>query len=97
MDLLNLCTKLSFMKRGRPSIRYVIYELVSEYFSLFPYPSNVRRICKFISERLQSEVSWNTVKKYLEELAKMDKLKKIKLEHSRKKGEEGITLYAPKS
>ncbi|MEM5828046.1 MAG: hypothetical protein QW197_00880 [Candidatus Aenigmatarchaeota archaeon] len=81
------------MKRGRPSIRFEIYSLIEEYFSLHPYPSNVRKITAFISERLKKNVSWNTVRKYLEELVKLDRVKKMETPHSKKPNEKGLTLY----
>ncbi|MEM5821139.1 MAG: hypothetical protein QXP34_02345 [Candidatus Aenigmatarchaeota archaeon] len=81
------------MKRGRPSLRFKIYSLIEEYFSLHPYPSNVRKITMFISERLNKKISWNTTKKYLEELVRLDRVKKMETPHSKKANEKGITLY----
>jgi len=81
------------MKRGRPSKRYEIYALIEEYFLNNPYPSNVRRISEFVSQRIGKPISWNTVKKYLEELVRIDKLKKIRTQHSKNPEKEGITLY----
>jgi hypothetical protein len=84
------------MKRGRPAKRYVIYEKILEYFEKNPFPSNVEKIREFISKELNENVSWNTVRKYLEELVKLDKLRKIVLPHSKDKNKEGITLFERK-
>ncbi len=84
------------MKKGRPSKRYEVYNLIFDFFSKNAYPANVKRITDYINSVSNLNLSWNTVKKYLEELVKLDKLKKIKLEHSKEKGKEGLTLYAPK-
>jgi len=81
------------MKRGRPSKRYEIYALIEEYFSTNPYPSNVKKISEFISQRVGKTISWNTVKKYLEELVRIDKVKRIQTHHSKIPEKTGITLY----
>jgi predicted transcriptional regulator len=41
-------------------------------------PLNVEAIRRMVSTKLGKEVSWNTVKKYLEELAEEGKVEKIK-------------------
>jgi hypothetical protein len=84
------------MKRGRPSKRYLLYEEIIEYFEENPLPSNVDKIRKYISKKMNKNISWNTVKKYLEELVKLDKLRKIVVPHSKEKGREGIVLYEKK-
>ncbi|MEM0480875.1 MAG: hypothetical protein QXQ14_01680, partial [Candidatus Aenigmatarchaeota archaeon] len=71
-------------------------EIILEYFEKNKVPSNVDKIRRYVSQKLNQEVSWNTVKKYLEELVKLDKLKKIILPHSKEKDKEGLTLYEPK-
>lgn len=81
------------MKRGRPSKRSEIYNLIEEYFRLNQYPSNINRISNFILKTKNKRISWNTLKKYLEELVKLDKIKKIKLPHSKIREKEGLTLY----
>ena len=84
------------MKRGRPSKRYIIYEKILEYFEKNQIPANVERIREYISKELNENISWNTVKKYLEELVRLDKLRKIKLPHSKDKNKEGIILFEKK-
>ncbi|MEM4959011.1 MAG: hypothetical protein QXX12_03945 [Nanopusillaceae archaeon] len=81
------------MRKGRPSKRFEIYRLIEEYFKENPFPSNINRILKYIYEKTGQKYSWNTFKKYLEELAKLDKIKRIKLPHSKIKDKEGLTLY----
>ncbi|MBU5682225.1 MAG: hypothetical protein QXW35_01315 [Candidatus Aenigmatarchaeota archaeon] len=81
------------MKRGRPSKRFEIYRLIEEYFKENPFPSNINRILRYIYEKTERKYSWNTIKKYLEELTKLDRIKKIKLPHSKIKEKEGLTLY----
>jgi Mn-dependent DtxR family transcriptional regulator len=41
-------------------------------------PSNVEAIKRAVSIKIGKEVSWNTVKKYLEELVEEGKIEKIK-------------------
>jgi len=41
-------------------------------------PSNVEAIKRVVSVKVGKEVSWNTVKKYLEELVEEGKVEKIK-------------------
>lgn len=81
------------MKRGRPSKRFEVYELIEEYFKENPYPSNVNKIINYIYEKFNKKYSWNTIKKYLEELHKLDRIKKIKLPHSKIKEKNGLTVY----
>ncbi|MEM0242993.1 MAG: hypothetical protein QXT34_00860 [Candidatus Aenigmatarchaeota archaeon] len=81
------------MKRGRPSKRFEIYELINEYFKENPYPSNVNKIAEFIFQKSNKKISWNTLKKYLEELVKIDRIKRIIPPHSKDSSKTGITLY----
>lgn len=82
------------MKKGRPTKRFLIYKLIEEYFRENPYPSNINKITAYISQKSGKKISWNTVKKYLEELVRLDKINKINLPHSKNKEKKGLTLYS---
>ena len=81
------------MKSGRPALRGKIMSNIIEILSEFRFPVNISFIQRKIKERTGSLPSWNTVKKYLEELAVLDKVEKIVTPHSKKENEKGIILY----
>ncbi|MCD6482984.1 MAG: hypothetical protein J7K83_01805 [Candidatus Aenigmarchaeota archaeon] len=81
------------MKRGRPSLRHYIINYILECLSQTQTPVNVSYIKKYVDSKMERNVSWNTIKKYLNELMLLDKVKKIKLPHSKEKDKEGLTLY----
>lgn len=84
------------MKRGRPSKRFPIQSLILEVLREGKVPMSVLSITKKISEKTNSNVSWNTVKKYLDELVRLDKVRSITLPHSKIEGKDGLTIYTLK-
>jgi len=84
------------MKRGRPSIRNKIQPLIIEVLSKSEFPLNISSIQKKISQETKTSVNWNSVKKYLDELVKLEKVKAIPLPHSKKTGETGLIVYSLK-
>ena len=81
------------MKRGRPSKRSLIMAKILETLSEINFPANVTYIQKKIAKKIGELPSWNTVKKYLEELAMLDKVEKVVLPHSKNKNKQGLTVY----
>ncbi|RLI97729.1 MAG: hypothetical protein DRP00_03590 [Candidatus Aenigmatarchaeota archaeon] len=84
------------MKRGRPTKRYKVQTKIIECLEEFNTPASVNAITRFVREKLRENISWNTVKKYLEELVEMGKVEALSTPHSKKEGEEGLTIYALK-
>jgi predicted transcriptional regulator len=84
------------MKRGRPTIRIEVQKGIIEVLSSTSVPMNTSSITKNISKKLNKNLSWNTVQKYLDELVKLGKIQTIKLPHSKQEGKEGLTLYTLK-
>lgn len=82
------------MKRGRPSVRHIIVNYILECLSTTATPVNVSFIKKCVEKKIGKSVSWNTIKKYLDELTMLDKVKKIRLPHSKLKDKQGLTLYS---
>ena len=84
------------MKRGRPSKRTLIQKNILEVLATTEFPLTTLAITRRISKKLNKKISWNTVKKYLDELVGIDKVQAIKLPHSKKEGKEGLTIYSLK-
>jgi hypothetical protein len=84
------------MKRGRPNVRSKIKPMIVEIISNNRVPTSVNTIKKGIEKSLGKEVSWNTVKKYLDELVKTDVIQPITLPHSKIEKKEGLTVYTIK-
>lgn len=83
-------------KRGRPSIRTTIHTNIIDVLSSDKVPLTISFIRKRVSERVGRQISWNTIEKYMSELVQMNKIQKITLEHSKKEGKEGLTVYTLK-
>lgn len=81
------------MKRGRPNKRKIIQQAVIELLSSLEYPISILTIKKRISSKLNQKLSWNTVKKYIDELVEANKIQPIILPHSKKEGKHGLTVY----
>ncbi len=84
------------MKRGRPNIRNQIQPKILEILSKSNFPMNVSTICNHLSSEMKKPVNWNTVKKYLEELVKLDKVQAIPLPHSKEENKTGLIVYSIK-
>lgn len=84
------------MKRGRPNIRNRIKPLIVEIIGSNRLPTSVNNLKKGIDKELKKEISWNTVKKYLDELVKTDVIQPIILPHSKVEKKEGLTVYTIK-
>lgn len=84
------------MKRGRPSVRNQIQPKILEILSKSDFPINVSSICRHISLEIKKPVNWNTVKKYLDELVKLEKVQAIPLPHSKKEDKTGLIVYSIK-
>jgi hypothetical protein len=88
--------KSDFMKRGRPNIRSQIQPKILEILSKNNIPMNVSTICSYLSSEMKRPISWNTVKKYLDELVRLDKVQAIPLPHSKEENKTGLTVYSIK-
>ena len=84
------------MKRGRPNIRRLIQPKILEILSKTSIPLNISSLRKQLSLEINKPVNWNTLKKYVDELVKLEKVEPIYLPHSKKPGEKGLTLYTIK-
>jgi len=84
------------MKRGRPNIRSHIQPKILEILSKSNFPMNVSTICDYLSSEMKKPVNWNTVKKYLDELVKLDKVQAIPLPHSKEENKTGLIVYSIK-
>lgn len=57
------------MRRGRPSLRTASRQGISEVLRRHPYPVTVQTVHQELSAIASGPGSWNTVRKYLDELA----------------------------
>ena len=81
------------VKRGRPNKRMAMQNQIIEVLSSFKTPMTTTSITKYISQKTNKAISWNTTEKYIQELVKLDKIQAIKLPHSKQEGKEGLTVY----
>lgn len=84
------------MKRGRPNIRSQIQPKILEVLSKSNFPMNISMICSCVASEIKKPVNWNTVKKYLDELVKLDKVQAIPLPHSKEENKVGLIVYSIK-
>ena len=84
------------MKRGRPSIRIAVQEVLLNLLKESQVPMTISLLTRLASERTGRSLSWNTVQKYLSELATADKIQTISLPHSKNEGKKGLTVYTLK-
>jgi len=84
------------MKRGRPSKRATIRKAILETLEGSGVPLTASAMSRIVSEELGTQISWNTVQKYLRELVETNQVKPLLLPHSKKKGETGLTVYSIK-
>jgi hypothetical protein len=88
--------KVSIMRRGRPNVRNRIKPMIVEIITNNRVPTSVNTIKKNIERGLGKEVSWNTVKKYLDELVTADVIHPTTLPHSKIEKKDGLTVYSIK-
>ena len=81
------------MKRGRPSKRFEVQNLILETLKEVNTPISINAICSMIGKRIGKQISWNTVSKYLEELVQIGKIEALSTPHSKKEGKKGLTVY----
>jgi len=81
------------MKRGRPSKRNEIQNIVMDILTASSNPQTVSSLRKAASLKVGKAVSWNTIKKYLKELVQMNKVQPITVPHSKDMTKNGLTLY----
>lgn len=81
------------MKRGRPSIRTVVIDALLQIFKDSQVPMTISLLARLASEKTNRTLSWNTIQKYLAELAAADKVQAIALPHSKEEGKKGLTVY----
>lgn len=81
------------MKRGRPSKRADIRRAILGTLENSSVPMTTSVLARVVSEGTESNVSWNTVRKYLRELVEANRVQPIALPHSKKPGETGLTVY----
>jgi hypothetical protein len=84
------------MKRGRPTVRSQVQPKILEILSKSNFPLNISSICRYMSLEIKKPVNWNTVKKYLDELVKLEKIQAIPLPHSKKEDRTGLIVYSVK-
>jgi hypothetical protein len=84
------------MKRGRPSKRHEIQQTIMNVLEDSRSPLTTSAIGRFVSEKAGTQVSWNTIEKYLRELVEINKVQPIPLPHSKRAGETGLTVYTVK-
>ncbi len=84
------------MKRGRPSKRFLIQSEIVSLLSSSNIPLTTAFITKALSKKLNQNINWNTVEKYVKELVNNDKIQPIELPHSKKEGKKGLTVYTLK-
>lgn len=84
------------MRRGRPNLRNVVKPLIVEIIETSRVPRSANSLKKDIEANLKKEISWNTVKKYLDELVKTDVVQPTILPHSKIDKKNGLTVYALK-
>lgn len=61
---------------GRRPYRQVFYSLLLSVLSE-EIPQNIEAIRRHVSIKVGKEISWNTVKKYIDELVEMGKIEKV--------------------
>lgn len=61
---------------GRRPYRQVFYSLLLSVLD-GEIPQNIEAIRRHVSAKVGKEISWNTVKKYVDELVEMGKVEKI--------------------
>ena len=81
------------MKRGRPSVRTIVIDALLQIFRDSQVPMTISLLTRLASEKTSRTLSWNTVQKYLVELAATDKVQTIVLPHSKEEGKKGLTVY----
>lgn len=84
------------MKRGRPKLRNKIKDLVINALKSTGSPMTVNTITSNISAQMKRKVSWNTVRKYIQELVEVNKVHATVLPHSKMDGKKGLTVYTIK-
>jgi len=81
------------MKRGRPSIRVEVEEVLLNILKDSQTPMTVSLLARLASQKINRTLSWNTIQKYLSELVATDKIQAIALPHSKEEGKKGLTVY----
>lgn len=77
------------MKRGRRSVRIEIHKLIMEVFVAKRVPLNAHAIKRILEKEYNKKYSHVTVRKYVKELVKMEKIE-IKFTTIAKNGQEFI-------
>ncbi len=81
------------MKRGRPSKRGIIQKNVLSVLDQKKTPLTISALTRILSERTGERISWNTVYKYVDELVQANRVKVIKLPHSKESDKDGLSVY----
>lgn len=81
------------MKRGRPKLRNQIKNLIIDALKSTGSPMTINTITANISGQMKRNVSWNTVRKYVQELVEVNKVYATALPHSKMEGKKGLTVY----
>jgi len=84
------------MRRGRPSVRGQMKDLIIESLTNSRVPLTTATLCNLISAKLNKKVSWNTVQKYIDELAQANRISAMQLPHSKQENKPGLTVYTLK-
>lgn len=81
------------MKRGRPNIRSLVQSSIIEILDQSTTPQTISSVNRFVSQKLGKTISWNTVRKYLNELVNENKVRALQLPHSKEDGKIGLIVY----
>jgi len=81
------------MKRGRPSKRTKIKEVLLAVMKEINAPLTISSMTNMVSGRLGEAISWNTVRKYVQEMVETNAIEVIRLPHSKEEGKDGLTVY----
>lgn len=81
------------MKRGRPNIREDVQPTILKILNEQQLPLTIANITKQLSTETKKTISWNTTRKYLQELINTNKIQPITVPHSKFENKKGLTLY----
>ncbi len=81
------------MKRGRPNKRSKVQNTMLDILKEMNSPLTVSSMARLASEKLNEQISWNTARKYIQELVEINKVEAVRLPHSKENGRDGLTVY----
>jgi len=82
-----------YMKRGRPNKRLKVQTTILESLQQMNAPLTISSMARLVSDRHNEQISWNTVRKYVNEMIATNKIEAVRLPHSKEEGKDGLTVY----